>query len=131
MGRLVSAGSIAYDQIDLYDPPGSLTRAPGVTVSAIVSRLFVNNAETAWPIADGSTVPDSSVSAGRVLFNETALNSTFYSIRFFPDRVGFWRLVLRIVSLGTEIVRDYDVVPAGSFSSSGPSGGLNADFVKQ
>jgi len=130
MERLVAAGSIIYDQLDFYNPVGSINRVPGVLVSSITLKLFVNNVESPWPLVDGSFVPDSSVCAGQIFFNETAVNSTFYSLRFFPDRIGFWRLILRSVDFGVEFIHEFDVVPAGSFAPTGPVGGLNASFVK-
>jgi hypothetical protein len=132
MGRLVSAGAIVYDQLDFYNPPGGIVRATGITLANLAPKLFYNNVPQAWPFQDGTLVPDSSVASGTVYFYELAAPwLTYYSVRFFPDRVGYWRLIFTNVGLGVELIRDYDVVPAGALASSGPSGGLNASFVKQ
>lgn len=131
MGRIVPAGTIVRDQLDLYVSPGHIERAMGVVVSNLQSRLFVDNAVVTWPLTDGSLVFDSSVCSGKIYFNEISGSPGFYSIRFFPDRVGFWRLVLTSFSLNSEKVFDFDVVNSGFFStSSAPSGGLSASFIK-
>lgn len=122
MGRLISAGSIAYEQLDFFVPAGSVNRVNGIVPSALQMTMFVNNVAIAWPIVDGSAVADSSVSAGRVYFNEIAANPGFYNVRFFPDRVGFYRLVFLYSVLGQEVVREYDVLAAGVLRPS--TGGL-------
>lgn len=129
MNRIVPAGSIVYGQLDFYDSV-SRARIPGIQVSDLLFKLFFNNSILNWPLQDGSAIFDSSVAAGIVYFNETSLDSTFYSLRFFPDRVGFWRFVFSDMSIGVEIIQEYDIVPAAVFSSAGPSGGLNATFLK-
>jgi hypothetical protein len=128
MGRLLSAGSLVRDQIDLYLPSGSINRIQGYALSGLSLALFFNNSPVAWPLADGTLVPDSSVSAGTVYFNEIQGSPGFYSVRFFPDAVGFWRIVLTAAPLQTERVLSYDVAPAGSFKSG--QGGLIASFVE-
>ncbi len=128
MGRLLSAGSLVRDQIDLYLPAGSVNRVVSYSVSGLTLSLFFNNSLVAWPLADGALVPDSSVSAGTVYFNEIQGSPGFYAVRFFPNAVGFWRAVLTAAALQTDRVLEYDVVPAGSFSPS--QGGLVASFDK-
>lgn len=127
MGRLLSAAALVRDQIDLYLPPGSVNRAQGYSVSGLSLALFFNNALVAWPLVDGSLVPDSSVSAGTVYFNEIQGSPGFYAVRFFPDSVGFWRVVLTAANIQTERILEYDIAPAGSKSGQG---GLIASFVE-
>lgn len=126
MSRLVPAASLIRDQVDFYDPPGSVTRATGISVGDIIVTVFANNVALAWTTLDGTAVPDSSISAGTVYFNEIPGNPGFYSIRFFPDRIGFWRIVVSDSAISAESVREFDVAPAGTFS---PSNGLNASFT--
>lgn len=128
MSRLVSAGVLVLDQPDFYFPAGSINRVAGVVVANLQSQLFVNNQAVSWPLVDGTAVPDSSVSSGQVYFNGLP-TAGFYSLRVFFDRVGFWRLILVHPGLGVEIIREYDVVPAGAFKP-GASGGLSASFTK-
>lgn len=128
MGRLVSAGVLVYDQLDFFLPAGSVNRVQGVPVANLSLAVFVNNALVLWPLADGTSVADSSISAGTVYYSQISGSPGFYSVRFFPDRVGWWRLVFSNPSLGVEEVRDYDALPPGVLRPS--SGGLNASFSK-
>jgi len=129
MGRLVSAAALVRDQIDLYNPPGSVTRATGVPSSMVSVAVFVNNVPLAWTLQDGTTTADAAISAGTVFFNEISGSPGYYSVRFFPDRVGYWRLVFFDAALTEEVIKEYDVVPAGAFSPGGGGNGLNASFT--
>ena len=129
MGRLVSAGCLVRDQIDLFTPPTSINRVVGEVPSQLVLTVFANNGVLAWPLVDGTNTPDSSISAGSVHFNEIVGAPGYYSLRFFPDRTGFWRLVVREQALGEEIIKEFDVVPAGFFNSGSSPNGLNATFI--
>jgi len=126
MGRFVSAGILVRDQVDFYIPGGGFNRISGVVVAQLTLFAFADNGLLTWPLADGTNVPDSSISAGTIYFNEIYGSPGFYSIRFFPDRIGYWRVVLRNDSLITEVIRDFDIVPAGPI---GPPNGLNASFL--
>lgn len=128
MGRTVTAGALARDQVDIYNPPNGFTRSTGVVSAGVSVTCFVNNAPVSWPVADGTSVQDSSISAGMVYFNEIAGSPGFYALRFFPDRVGYWRLVVSIASTSVEAIKEYDVISAPQGNASG---GLNATFVKQ
>lgn len=125
MGRNVSSGSVVRAQADLVLPAGSVNRVVGLQYSSLSVKVFFNNALLPWPLADGTLTQDSSISAGTVYFNEVQGAPGFYALRFFPDRTGYWRLVLRSDSLGAENVLEFDVsAPAAA------AGGLNASFVK-
>jgi hypothetical protein len=113
--------------LDFYSPPNSYVRLPGVTVGSLSASLFLNNVLVPWPLLDGSSVPDSALSAGSVLFNEIQGAPGFYSVRFFPDRTGYWRVVVSHPACGEQAL-DYDVTPAGSFSPA--QGGVTATFSK-
>jgi hypothetical protein len=125
MARSVFSQGVIRDQIDFYFPSGSSQRTTGLTASIIQATLFVNNALMSWPLMDGASVPDSSISSGYIYFNEISGSPGFYSIRFFANKVGFWRLVMKNNSTGIEQVKEYDVT-----SSSNNSSGLNASFTK-
>lgn len=128
MGRQVPAGQLIRDQIDLFMPAGSINRVVGESYTSLALKIFADNGLLAWPLADGTTVADSAVSAGTVYFNQIVGAPGYYSIRFFPDRIGFWRLVFREMTLNEEVIRSYDVIPA----RPGPaSNELNASFVPQ
>lgn len=122
MGRLISAGTLAYEQLDFFLPPGSVNRITGIPASSLQMWLFVNNQILSWPLVDGTTVADSGIVAGSVYFNEIAASPGFYNVRFFPDRVGFFRLVFLNQSYSIELVRELDILPPGVLRP--PSGGL-------
>ena len=131
MSRIVSAGSIVQSQVDYYSPPGSISRAAGINLTTVSAVAFVNNSQlTTWSLVDGTSVPDINVSSGYIYFNEIVGSSTYYSVRFFPDRIGFWRVILTNLSLNSEQILEYDVVPAGTFQPGISTSGLNASFLK-
>ncbi len=125
MGRNVSSGSLVRSQADLFFPAGSTNRVDGVDVSSLTLKVFANNAPLAWALVDGTSVQDSAISSGSVYFSEISGSPGYYSVRFFPDRVGFWRLVLRSASLGAEVALEFDVT-----TPVPQAGGLNASFTK-
>lgn len=125
MSRLISAGTIVYDQVDFYYPSGTIIRPTGIVPANLAATIFLNNGLVSWPLVDGTLVPDSSVAAGTIYFNSVLGVGGFYSVRFFPHQIGYWRVVLRHNSYGIELVKNYDVVPARQTAS-----GLNATFVK-
>lgn len=129
MSRLVSAGAIIYDQPDIYSPVGTINRPTGLVVANFAFTQLVNGASLPWPLADGSAVPDSSISSGSAYFNEIPGTPGFYSVRFLPDRVGFWKLILTNAGLGIDVVLEYDVLASGALKP-GASSGLIASFTK-
>ncbi len=130
MGRIVSAGAVIASQLDFFISAGSISRVVGIPVANLSLKVFFNNALLSWTLADGTLVSDSSISAGTVYFNEVSGSSGYYSLRTFFDRVGFWRLIVVNASLSVETIIEYDVLPAGAFSSGSGGGGLIASFTK-
>jgi hypothetical protein len=122
MGRLISAGTLAYEQLDFFFPPGSTSRIAGIPASSLQMWLFVNNQILSWPLVDGTMTADSSIVAGSIYFNEISSSPGFYSVRFFPDRVGFFRIVFLSQSYSIELEKAFDVLPPGVLRPS--SGGL-------
>lgn len=123
MGRSITAGQLVRLQADFFS--SSSTRATGVVSTGVTLSIFYNNSPLSWVIRDGTSVADSSISAGSVYFNEITGAAGFYSVRFFPDRVGYWRIVLRNTALAQESVAEFDANPA----ATNPSG-LQASFIK-
>lgn len=119
MGRLLHAQTLIYDQLDFLS--GSLRLS--VPISQLEVKLFVNNQALPWTLEDGTSVIDNSISAGKIYYNEISLNPGYNSIRLFPDRVGFWRLIFKWLS--TEIIKEYDVT-----SAKGSTGGMVASFTQ-
>lgn len=122
MGRTANAGSVVRSQVDLYS--SGITRQAGIFAAAVTASVFVDNLPVAWPIVDGTSVPDAIVSSGSVYFHEISGTSGYYSVRFFPDRTGFWRLILTHAGLGKQVILEFDVTAA----SAPISQGLNATF---
>jgi hypothetical protein len=127
MSRQVSAGQLIRDQLDLYIPPGHFNRVVGESFASLTLKIFADNGLLGWPIADGTNVSDSSVASGTVYFNEIQGAPGYYSVRFFPDRVGFWRLVFREPTLSQEDILSYDVLAARPGQASNE---LNASFIQ-
>lgn len=128
MSRLIAAGAVVYGQLDFFNPP--TVRATGVVTANLTSTLFVNNQLLSWPLTDGTTIADSSVSAGSIYFNGIAGSPGYYAIRFFPHLVGFWRLIIKHNALSQEIIKEFDIIASGSLKPTS-SAGLNASFVQQ
>lgn len=129
MGRLVSAGAIVYSQIDFYQPVSSINRLSGVVVASLSSASFINGSSIGWSLTDGTSVSDSSISAGTIYFNEITGSSGYYLVRFYADRVGYWRISITYPGLQVERILEFDVIAAGSLKP-GSSGGLVASFIK-
>ena len=115
MSRLVSAGTLIFDQVDIFLPNQPSIRVEGLTSATITITAFVNNAALTWPLQNGTGVADSAVSAGGIYFNEISGSPGHYSLRFFPDRVGYWKINVRSAANLVEIPREYEVAPAGLF----------------
>lgn len=126
MSRLVSAAVLVYDQIDIFS--SGITRVTGILASAMTTAVFASNVALSWTVADGTSVLDSAISAGVIYFNEVAGSPGYYSVRFYPDRIGFWRVVLINSGLTKEVILEYDVVASGTLTPT-PSNGLNASFL--
>lgn len=127
MGRHVPPSTLVRAQADFYSDLDAKVRAVGVSTGDVSIAVFLNNVPVSWPLEDGGSISDSSVSAGRVLMHEISGSPGYYSVRFFPDRIGFWRIVLRNATLLQESVVEVDVA---SWGSPTQAGGLNASFTK-
>jgi len=127
MSRLVSAGTIAYAQADFFQPKGSINRLPGIVAASLGMTVFANSSVMSWDLVDGGGTSNANVSAGSVYFEEISGASGFYLVRFFPDRVGFWRIVFSYPALQQEVLLEFDVVPANVFKAVA-KGGLTASF---
>jgi len=127
MSRLLAAGVVVYEQLDFYNPP--TVRATGVVPANLTLKLFLNNQLLGWPLEDGSAIADSSISAGSIYFNEISGSNGYYSIRFWPHQIGFWRVIIKHAALSQEVIKEFDIIASGSLKPSS-STGLNASFVQ-
>jgi len=112
MSRLVQVGSVLKAQLDLYVSPGSNVRAVGLSANNVAPVIFRNNIQLAWPVLDGTSVLDSAVGAGALYFNEIVGSPGYYSLRFFPDSTGFWRVINSFA--GADQIIEIDFISSGS-----------------
>lgn len=122
--RLVGNNQTIIDQADFYESDG-FTRILGLPVSALTLRVFFQNEIQPWPLSSGVGIPDTQVAAGRIYWSEIAGSPGFYSVRWRPNAVGFWRVVVSYPSGSQSVSLEYDVVRA----SNEPTGGLKPSFM--
>ena len=123
MSRAIPSGVLFRGQVDFYI--SSSVRATGIVSTDLTSNLFFNNSLLSWPLMNGTSVQDSSISSGNIYFHEIVGFTGFYSVRLFPNAIGFWRLVLNNPTLLEEDVLEFDV-----FSATANSPSLIASFTK-
>ncbi len=124
-GRLVQQNQVVYDQVDFFQSDG-FTRVTGLTFSGVQLAVFFENVAQPWPLAQGLGVNDAQVASGQVYFNEVPGNPGYYNIRWRPNAVGYWRLLVTYVP-GQQIeAQDYDVIQGAPTIESG----LSASFIK-
>lgn len=107
-GRLVQINQVILDQADFFELDG-YTRVTGLTITDLVSEVFFNNTLQPWPLIDGASTTDAQVSSGSIYWNEISGSSGIYNVRFRPNSVGYWRLLISYPG-GTQILAlDFDV----------------------
>jgi hypothetical protein len=122
-GRIVLTNAVVLDQADFFEDD-NFTRIPGLTTGDLTVQVFFNNSAMPWTLVVGDAVTDALVRSGQVYFSE--IQSGFYNIRFRPNAVGFWRLVLTYPVGEKTVTQDYDVV--GQFPAI--ESGLKASFTR-
>lgn len=121
-GRLVQSNQVVYDQADFFQLDG-FTRQTGLTIGQVVAQLYFNNVPTVWTLVSGIGILDSQVVAGKIYWQE--ITGGPYSVRWRPNAVGYWRLLITY-PVGTQILaQDYDVVTGGPQLGTG----LKASFI--
>jgi hypothetical protein len=124
-GRLVQQNQVVYDQVDFFQSD-DFTRVPGLTPSSLVLQVFFENVPQPWPLVNGLPTTDAQVASGNVYFNEIAGSPGFYTVRWRPNAIGYWRLIITYTA-GQQIDgQDYDVVSSVPTVESG----LSASFIK-
>lgn len=124
-GRVVQANQVVLDQVDFFQPDG-FTRVTGLVPASLVSQLFFNNTQQPWPLISGLGVTDTQVSSGFIYFNELAGQPGFYSVRFRPNSLGYWRNLLTYAAGMQIAAQDFDVVQSAPAMESG----IHASFIK-
>jgi hypothetical protein len=123
--RVVSAGRMILDDVDLFLGDGR-TRVREVPVTDLQLQLIFNNEQISWPLVSGAGIPDVRVTAGSVYWTEFAPG--FYNVRFFPNVIGLWRIILTYRSYDQAVSLSYDVIQKVSLN---PSTGLSTSFFKR
>jgi hypothetical protein len=113
------------DQADFFQSDG-FTRVTGLTVSQLTMALFFDNQPQPWQFVTGAGVTDTQITSGYVYWLEVPGAPGYYSVRFRPNAIGYWRLLITY-PVGTQIQgQDYDVVPPSPTVDQG----LKASFLK-
>ena len=106
-GRQVFSNQVVYDQADFFQVDG-FTRVPGLTIGQVVLQVYFNNVLQPWPLVSGVGVTDPNITAGKVYWE--AISGGPYSVRWRPNAIGYWRLLVTY-PVGTQILaQDYDVM---------------------
>lgn len=109
-GREVYANQVVFDQADYFQLDG-YSRVTGLTIADLMVEVFSNNQPLGWNLVAGQTVTDAQITSGRVYFHEIPNQPGYYSLRFRPNAVGFWRVVLSYQAGTQRLAQDYDVLP--------------------
>ena len=124
-GRLVYANQTVDDQADFFQSDG-FTRVTGLTPAQLTSQIFFDNQLQPWPLISGIGLTDTQIASGSIYWLEVPGSPGIYSVRFRPNSIGYWRLLITYTA-GQQIMgQDYDV------SSAPPTvdQGLKASFLK-
>ena len=123
--RLVRSNETVLNQVDILQND-AYTRVVGLGTSDVTVTVFFQNQAQPWPTVLGTTVTDTQVASGSIYFNEIPGSAGYYNLRFRPNSVGFWRLVLAYPAGSQLFALDFDVTTLLPQSTPG----LIASFVK-
>jgi hypothetical protein len=124
-GRLVYANQTVDDQADFFQSDG-FTRVTGLTPAQLTCQLFFDNQLQPWAFVTGANLTDTQIASGNVYWLEVPGSPGIYSVRFRPNALGYWRLLITYAA-GMQISgQDYDVTAAPPSVDQG----LKASFLK-
>jgi hypothetical protein len=124
--RSVTANQTISDQADFFTGD-NFTRVTNLTLNDIALKVFWDNQLQPWTLVDGTLVANAQVNAGYVYFTPIPGATGYYSIRWRPQALGYWRVALNYASGSQFNLLDYDVLPE---PSGGAETGLRASFIK-
>lgn len=124
-GRIVQNNRVVYSQVDFFQVDG-FTRVTGLSSSTLSLNIFFNNLPQPWAFVNGLTVTDAQVVSGSVYFNEIPGSPGYYNVRWRPNALGYWRVIITY-SIGLQIeAQDFDIIQ----TSLPADGGLSASFIR-
>jgi hypothetical protein len=123
--RVCYSGKMILNQVDLFLADGK-TRAQDVQTTDLLLRVYVDDSPLGWTLVSGVGVPDVRVAAGRVYWTE--FSTGFYSIRFFPNALGVWRILLTFPAHDQAVSLSYSVVPQ---VRNDLGSGMRASFIRR
>lgn len=123
--RDVPAGRMVLEQVDLFIGDNE-TRSTGVVPADLQLVTHAGPNVLAWTLGSGVGIPDVRVAAGKVYWTE--FSPGYYNIRFFPNVVGLWRVILTYPAFNQARSFTYNVVAPGAGT---PGIGFKASFVKR
>jgi hypothetical protein len=126
-GRLVAPNQVVFDQADFFQSDG-YTRVLGLTVSQVAIQVYLNNVLQGWTLVDGSAVTEAQIVSGKVYFSP--ISGGPYSVRWRPNAIGYWRLILTYPAGSQILAQDYDVSTSTGTSGPSSSTGLQTSFIK-
>lgn len=127
-GRSVAPSQVIFDLADIFGSDG-FTRVTGLNASSFALQVYRDNTLQGWTLVSGVGVADTAVVAGKVYISP--ITNGPYSLRWRPNAVGFWRILLTY-SAGFQILaQDYDVAFADRSTATATSGpGLHTSFMR-
>lgn len=121
--RVLSVNNVVLEQVDFLQGD-FYTRVHNLTVADLTLVAFFNNVPLVWPLTSGNGIGDAQVKTGFFYFSELSIPG-YYGLRFRPNAIGFWRVVVNYPAGVQSIALDYDVLQPIEMT-----GGLKAQFIK-
>jgi hypothetical protein len=120
--RVLPINALTFEQVDFLQGD-FYTRVTGLDESDLTLVAFINNAPLNWTLVSGNGVSNAQVKTGFFYLNE--ISSGYYGLRFRPNAIGFWRIVVNYPAGVQSIALDYDILQPVDMT-----GGLKAQFIK-
>ncbi len=120
--RVVPANRMILDPVDLFLSDGK-TRSQDVVPSQLQLKVFHNATELNWSLVSGVGITDPRIVSGKIYWTE--FSAGFYNIRFFPNALGLWRILLTYPLHNQAVSLTYDVSTAMAVVS-----GLRVSFIR-
>ena len=117
MSRQVLINSVISDVLRPTNGSNN-SRVTGLTFEDFGVDGIFNGSYSLVPLLDGVGVPDIQVSPGSLYINEVTPGSGLYSVRFWPNEIGYQSFIITCNMYTTESNLNYDIIPNIALSSS-------------